>query len=107
MDIEGMGEKLCLSLLDAGLVKDIADIYSVTAEDLLKLERMAEKSAANIMSAIEASKERPLPRVLFAWAYSTWVRRWRKRLPDTTGTCGVSPAPQRNSWCRFPASGQR
>jgi DNA ligase (NAD+) len=66
MDIEGMGEKLCLSLLDAGLVKDIADVYSVTAEDLLKLERMAEKSAANIMSAIEASKERALPRVLFA-----------------------------------------
>ena len=66
MDIEGMGEKLCLSLLDAGLVKDIADVYSVTAEDLLKLERMAEKSATNIMSAIEASKERALPRVLFA-----------------------------------------
>ena len=66
MDIEGMGEKLCLSLLEAGLVKDIADVYSITAEDLLKLERMAEKSAANIMGAIEASKERALARVLFA-----------------------------------------
>ena len=48
------------------MVKDIADVYSITAEDLLKLERMAEKSAANIMSAIETSKERPLSRVLFA-----------------------------------------
>ncbi len=66
MDIEGMGEKLCLSLLEAGLVKDIADVYSITAEDLLKLERMAEKSAANIMGAIEASKGRPLSRVIFA-----------------------------------------
>ena len=66
MDIEGMGEKLCLSLLEAGLVKDIADVYTITAEDLLKLERMAEKSAANIMGAIEASKERAPARVLFA-----------------------------------------
>ena len=66
MDIEGMGEKLCLSLLEAGLVKDIADVYSITAEDLLKLERMAEKSAANIMGAIEASKGRPVSRVIFA-----------------------------------------
>ena len=66
MDIEGMGEKLCLSLLEAGLVKDIADVYSITAEDLLKLERMAEKSAANVMGAIEASKGRPLSRVIFA-----------------------------------------
>ena len=66
MDIEGMGEKLCLSLLEAGLVKDIADVYSITAEGLLKLERMAEKSAANIMGAIEESKRRPLSRVIFA-----------------------------------------
>ena len=66
MDIEGIGEKLCLSLLEASLVKDIADVYSITAEDLLKLERMAEKSAANIMGAIEASKERAPARVLFA-----------------------------------------
>ena len=66
MDIEGMGEKLCLSLLEAGLVKDIADVYSITAEGLLKLERMAEKSAANIMGALEASKGRSLSRVIFA-----------------------------------------
>ena len=66
MDIEGMGEKLCLSLLEAGLVRDIADVYSISKEDLLKLERMAEKSATNVIDAIEASKERALPRVLFA-----------------------------------------
>ena len=66
MDIEGMGEKLCEELLKTWFIKDIADVYSITTERLLKLERMAEKSAANIMSAIEASKERALPRVLFA-----------------------------------------
>ena len=66
MDIEGMGEKLCQSLIDANLVRGIADVYSISAEQLISLERMAERSAANIMAGIEASKERPLPRVLFA-----------------------------------------
>ncbi|MBI4298823.1 MAG: NAD-dependent DNA ligase LigA [Chloroflexi bacterium] len=66
MDIEGMGEKLCLALLEAGLVKDIADLYYISKEDLLKLERMAEKSASNIMNAIERSKTRSFARSLFA-----------------------------------------
>ena len=66
MDVEGMGERLCQSLLEAGLVRDIADIYSITRDDLLPLERMAEKSADNIVAAIERSKQRPLARVLFA-----------------------------------------
>ena len=66
MDVEGMGEMLCRSLLDAGLVRSISDVYAITKEDLLPLERMADKSADNVMAAIERSKERPLPRVLFA-----------------------------------------
>ncbi|MBF8266530.1 MAG: ligA [Dehalococcoidia bacterium] len=66
MDIEGMGEKLCAALLNAGLVKDVADVYYLTKEDLLKLERMADKSATNIINAIEKSKSRPLARVIFA-----------------------------------------
>ena len=66
MDIEGMGEKLSMALLDGWWLKDVADVYGVTKERLLKMERMAEKSAANVMSAIEASKERSLGRVLFA-----------------------------------------
>jgi DNA ligase (NAD+) len=66
MDIEGMGEKLCSSLLDAGLLKDIADVYYITKDDLINLERMADISASNVMTAIEKSKERPLSRVIFA-----------------------------------------
>lgn len=66
MDVEGMGERLCQSLLDAGLVRDIADVYSITKEDLLPLERMAEKSADNVIAALERSKQRPPARVLFA-----------------------------------------
>ena len=66
MDIEGMGEKLCLALLEAGLVKDVADVYYLKEDDLLGMERMAEKSVANLMSSIETSKQHPLSRVLFA-----------------------------------------
>lgn len=66
MDIEGMGEKLCATLLSAGLVEDIADVYSITRDDLIKLERMADISAGNVISAIEKSKGRPLARVIFA-----------------------------------------
>ena len=66
MDVEGMGERLCHSLLEAGLVRDIADVYYITKEDLLPLERMAEKSADNVIAALERSKQRPPARVLFA-----------------------------------------
>ena len=66
MDIEGIGGKLCSALLSAGLVKDIADIYYLSKEDLLCLDRMAELSASNTIDAIEKSKDRPLGRVIFA-----------------------------------------
>ena len=66
MDVDGMGESLSDILLKEGLVKDIADIYFLTKEQLLGLERMADKSATNLLDAIEASKNRPLARVLFA-----------------------------------------
>ncbi|MBI4494013.1 MAG: NAD-dependent DNA ligase LigA, partial [Chloroflexi bacterium] len=66
MDIEGVGEQLCKALLDAGLVRDPADLYHLAREELVKLERKAEKSAENVLRAIEASKARPLARALFA-----------------------------------------
>jgi len=66
MDIDGVGEKLCQTLFEAGLVKDAADLYRLTKEQLLSLERMADKSASNVLSSIEESKNRPLARVIFA-----------------------------------------
>ncbi len=66
MDIDGVGEALCRALLDAGLVRDAADLYALEKAGLLKLERMGEKSAQNVLDAIAASRERPLGRVLFA-----------------------------------------
>jgi DNA ligase (NAD+) len=66
MDIDGVGEKLCQALFEAGLIKDAADLYYLTKEQLLGLERMADKSVSNVLSSIERSKDRPLARVIFA-----------------------------------------
>ena len=64
MDIEGLGEERVRQFVDAGLLKDAADIYSLTVERLVPLERMATKSAENLVAGIEASKSRGLARVL-------------------------------------------
>jgi DNA ligase (NAD+) len=66
MDIEGLGESWCDILLRQGLIWDPGDIYSLTKEQLAALERMGEKSAENLLRAIEVSKERPLSRLIFA-----------------------------------------
>lgn len=65
MDIEGIGEKLCTALFEQGLVKNVADFYYLTQEQLLQVERMGEKSVSNIMNSIAASKDRPLGRLVF------------------------------------------
>ncbi len=66
MDIEGLGEKLIEQLVGQGLVRGPADLYGLTAPRLAGLERMGEKSAHNLVEAIEASKERSLERAIFA-----------------------------------------
>jgi DNA ligase (NAD+) len=65
MNIDGMGDALVTQLTDRGLVKNVADIYKLTKDDLLSLERMGEKSAQNILDEIESSKKLPLERVIY------------------------------------------
>ena len=65
MDIVGLGEKIVAQLVESGLVGDIADLYTLRKEDLLRLDGFAEKKADNLLSAIEASRERPLERLLY------------------------------------------
>ncbi|MFC2005112.1 NAD-dependent DNA ligase LigA [Chloroflexota bacterium] len=66
MDIRGIGESQSAILLKEGLVEDVADLYYLKREDLLKLERMAEKSVDNLLEAIDKSKDRPLARLIYA-----------------------------------------
>lgn len=64
MDIEGLGSRVAQQLVDAGLVHDLADVYYLREEDLLKLEGFAKKRAENLLQAIESTKRQPLWRVL-------------------------------------------
>ena len=66
MDIDGLGERWCRMLIDAGLIKDLADLYTVSKEQLLGLERMGDKLATKIMDNIASSKGRSLSRLIFA-----------------------------------------
>jgi DNA ligase (NAD+) len=66
MDIDGLGEKIVQQLVEVGLVKDVGDLYQLTEDDLIPLERFAEKSAQNIISAIASSKKPQLWRLINA-----------------------------------------
>ncbi|MED4047849.1 NAD-dependent DNA ligase LigA [Priestia megaterium] len=65
MNIDGLGEKVISQLFREQLIKDVADIYTLTKQQLIELERMGEKSADNLIAAIETSKENSLERLLF------------------------------------------
>ena len=66
MDIDGLGERWCRIFIDEGLIVDVADLYYLEKDQLLALERMGDKLATRIMDNLEASKERPLSRIIFA-----------------------------------------
>jgi DNA ligase (NAD+) len=66
MDIDGLGEKQAMRFLEEGLIADVADIYELTEEQLVGLEGFGEVSACNLLAAIDASRERPFKRVLYA-----------------------------------------
>jgi len=86
MDIESLGGKRIDQLIDAGLVRDPSDLYRLTMEQLLPLERMGEKLASNILGAIEKSKSCPLNRLLFALAIRHVGEHTAEVLADHFGT---------------------
>ncbi|HET9916046.1 MAG TPA: NAD-dependent DNA ligase LigA, partial [Candidatus Binatia bacterium] len=86
MDIEGLGEKLIEQLVDRGLVHDVADLYSLTKEQLAGLDRMAEKSAQNLLDAMERSKSATLPRCLTALGIRHVGEATAKLLAEHFGT---------------------
>ncbi|MGE5304615.1 MAG: NAD-dependent DNA ligase LigA [Alphaproteobacteria bacterium] len=85
MDIEGLGEKLIDQLVERGLVKDLADLYALDQDQLAGLERMAHKSAENLMKALERSKDSTLPRFLTALGIRHVGEATAKLLADQFG----------------------
>lgn len=86
MNIDGMGDSLVDQLVETRLVKSVADIYRLTAEQLMALERMGKKSADRIITNIEASRKQPLPRVLNGLGIPFVGERTAQILADTFGS---------------------
>lgn len=85
MNIDGLGEAIVTQLLDEKLISGVTDIYRLTAEQLEALERFGKKSAENLIKAIEASKENPLDRVIFALGIRNIGQSGAKLLCDRFG----------------------
>lgn len=86
MNIDGLGDALVNQLTDRGLVKNVADIYRITKDDLLKLERMGDKSAQNVLHEIENSKKLPLQRVIYGLGIRFVGERTAQFLADHFGS---------------------
>jgi DNA ligase (NAD+) len=89
MNIDGRGEALVGQLTERGLVKNVADIYQLTKDDLLSLERMGDKSAQNILDEIEASKQLPLERVIYGLGIRMVGERTAQFLAEQFGSMGA------------------
>jgi DNA ligase (NAD+) len=85
MDIDGMGDVLVDQLVTRGIVKSVADIYQLTVEQLMELERMGQKSAEKVRRNIDASREQPLPRVLNGLGIPFVGERTAQILAETFG----------------------
>jgi DNA ligase (NAD+) len=85
MDIDGLGEVLVNNLVDSGLVKNVADLYKLTVEDLVKLERMGSKSALNVIKRIEMSLQQPLNRLINGLGIPFVGERTAQILAETFG----------------------
>ncbi len=86
MDIDGLGDKIIDQLVDAGIVGDISDFYALTAAQLAGLDRLAEKSAQNLVDALEQSKQTTLQRFLFAMGISQVGETTARQLADHYGS---------------------
>jgi DNA ligase (NAD+) len=86
MDIDGMGDVLVDQLVTRGIVKSVADIYDLTLDQLLELDRMGKKSAEKVLRNINASRKQPLPRVLNGLGIPFVGERTAQILADTFGS---------------------
>jgi DNA ligase (NAD+) len=107
MDIDGLGESWCYILLRDSLVRDPGDIYSLTKEQLVALERMGEKSAENLLRAIEASKHRSLRRLVFALGIRHVGGEIAGILADHFGSINALARAEQEDLEKIPAVGPR
>ena len=82
MNVDGLGKETVTQLVEAGLIRDVVDLYRLTAEDLLPLERMAQKSVDNLLEDWRRASRCRLSGCFLGWAFVTWGKRWPKTWPS-------------------------
>ncbi|PQJ13914.1 NAD-dependent DNA ligase LigA [Nonlabens tegetincola] len=101
MDIDGIGAETVGQLVDAGLISNYADLYDLTVEQVLPLERMAQKSAENMINGIQASKQIPFERVLFAlgirYVGETVAKKLAKHYKNMDALIALPEAPDKEN----------
>ncbi|MBO8137187.1 MAG: NAD-dependent DNA ligase LigA [Desulfotomaculum sp.] len=107
MDIDGLGPAVISQLLRAGLIKDAADLYSLKYEDLIKLERIGEKSARNLLNAVEESKNRSLGQLIFALGIRHVGQTAAKKLAKHFGTLQKLAQASRDELLAVPEVGPK
>ena len=122
MDIDGLGEQWCRILIDQQLVRSVADLYFMERAQLLELERMGDRLATKIMDNIEASKTRPLPRILFALGithvgaevadlltqrYASIDQLYQASEEELTGIAGIGPKIAQSIYAYFQEADNR
>ena len=107
MDIDGMGGKLGVALINNDLIFDVADIYTLRSEHLLDMDRMAERSTSNLLDAIENSKKRPLSRLLTALGIRHVGTEVADSLADRFGDIGNLIAASEEELLAIPAIGPK
>lgn len=105
MDIEGLGEERAVQLIEAGMVTDPADLYSLDPERLAQLERMGHISARNLVEAVEGSKDRPLSRLLVGLGIRHVGPAVARALARTFGTLGALRAASEEELAAIPGVG--
>ena len=105
MNVEGLGDKLVEQLVDLGLVKNLADIYSLTREQLAAMERMGEKSADNILAALETSKKTTLAKFIYALGIREIGEATARNLANYFGSFEALAAADQETLQRVPDVG--
>lgn len=105
MNVEGLGDKLVEQLVDLGLVKNLADIYSLTREQLAGMERMGEKSAGNILAALETSKKTTLAKFIYALGIREIGEATARNLANYFGSFEALAAADQEALQRVPDVG--
>lgn len=105
MNVEGLGDKLVEQLVDLGLVKNLADIYSLTREQLAAMERMGEKSADNILAALETSKKTTLAKFIYALGIREIGESTARNLANYFGSFEALAAADQETLQRVPDVG--